>query len=235
VCWIYRQADIQLPRSARDQIQFGSKVEKREDIKPGDIVVFKGTRGRTGWHSGIYTGNGRFVHSPGTGKSVTESRLDEDYYARRFAGARRIPGDGSAREMYAHYEARQKAEYLAARESKQSRRHPPAANSKTRGKETALADKSGKKTAAKAAKAGKNSKRTVAEIASTHVKAVPDAGAGKKGASKQAKPSGKQPAAASGGKPQAKKQAKAAAAQTDKRGTVGTSASSYSKSRSKTY
>ena len=159
VCWSYQQVGIQLPRSARDQIMFGNKVERQEDLKPGDIVVFKGTRGRTGWHSGIYTGDGKFVHSPSTGKTVTESRLDEEYYARRFAGARRIPRDGSAAEMYAQYEAEQKASALVARESTSSRKAMLTANAKSGGKGSKASGKSGKK-------AGKGGKTPEAMAAS---------------------------------------------------------------------
>ena len=32
VCWSYEQVGIQLPRSARDQIMFGTKVERQEDL-----------------------------------------------------------------------------------------------------------------------------------------------------------------------------------------------------------
>ena len=145
VCWSYEQVGIQLPRSARDQIMFGLKVDKQADLKPGDIVVFKGTRGRSGWHSGIYTGDGRFVHSPSTGKTVTESRLDESYYAQRFVGARRIPRDGSASAMYAQYQAEQRANALAAKSSKKSRGQLLAAGGKAGGKGKASAKSSGKK------------------------------------------------------------------------------------------
>jgi cell wall-associated NlpC family hydrolase len=113
VCWTYEQVGINLPRRARDQIQFGQPVAKKEDLKPGDIVVFKDRRSRTGWHSGIYSGLGRFIHSPSQGKVVEETSLDDQYYARRFAGARRIPRDGSDKAMYVAYQEQLKAEKSA--------------------------------------------------------------------------------------------------------------------------
>lgn len=178
VCWSYQQVGIQLPRSARDQIMFGTKVERQEDLKPGDIVVFKGTRGRTGWHSGIYTGEGKFVHSPSTGKTVTESRLDEEYYAQRFAGARRIPRDGSATEMYAQYEAQQRASALVAQESQKSRKSTLVATSKKGGKDKTSAKKSDKRATDRAGKKGK-----AVEVAagSKSGRTVADAGSGKSG------------------------------------------------------
>ncbi|HEY6543469.1 MAG TPA: NlpC/P60 family protein [Dokdonella sp.] len=46
----------------------------------------KGTRVS---HVGIYIGNGRFIHAPSKGKAVSISRLDEAYWSKRFAGAKR--------------------------------------------------------------------------------------------------------------------------------------------------
>ena len=93
VYWSYEQAGIILPRRSRDLLKFGIKVDDKSQLQPGDIVVFKRTGGRTGWHSGIYSGNGKFIHSPHNGKTVTESMLDQAYYAKRYVGARRIPCD----------------------------------------------------------------------------------------------------------------------------------------------
>jgi cell wall-associated NlpC family hydrolase len=130
VLWSYEQVGIRLPRSAREQIRFGMPVQRKEDLKPGDIVVFKGIRSRTGWHSGIYAGNGKFIHSPSNGKVVTESGMDEDYFARRFAGARRIPRDGSEKALYAAYLEKAKSEAAAGagssagKNGKNGKKHP---------------------------------------------------------------------------------------------------------------
>ena len=96
VCWSYEQVGITLPRRARDQINFGIAVEDKSQLQPGDIVVFKGTNNRSGWHSGIYAGDGAFIHSPQRGRAVTEARLDKAYYVKHYAGARRIVRDGGA-------------------------------------------------------------------------------------------------------------------------------------------
>ena len=144
VCWSYRQVGIDLPRRAKDQLMFGERVTRKEDLQLGDIVVFKGTRGRTGWHSGIYTGDGKFVHSPSTGKTVTEDRLDEKYYAQRFAGARRIPRDGSAAALYAKYTAELKAEAVTVRKAKKSSKSKLVASNTKSGRKGATAVKAGK-------------------------------------------------------------------------------------------
>ena len=79
---------LQLPSNSAGQFLAGIKVS-RADMKPGDLVFFH-TRGRHRIsHVGIYISNGRFIHSPTSGKSVEISSLDDSYWAKRFAGAKR--------------------------------------------------------------------------------------------------------------------------------------------------
>jgi cell wall-associated NlpC family hydrolase len=79
---------LQLPSTSASQFLAGIKV-KRDDIKPGDLVFFR-THGRHRIsHVGIYISGGRFIHSPSAGKSVEISSLDDGYWAKRFAGAKR--------------------------------------------------------------------------------------------------------------------------------------------------
>ena len=76
-----------LPANSAAQYLSGSKVD-RADMKVGDLVFFR-TRGKRISHVGIYLGDGRFIHSPSTGKHVSVSNLTEAYWAKRFAGAKR--------------------------------------------------------------------------------------------------------------------------------------------------
>lgn len=79
---------IQLPSNSASQFMAGLGV-KRADMEPGDLVFFR-THGKRGIsHVGIYISEGRFIHSPTTGKSVQVSNLSEGYWAKRFAGAKR--------------------------------------------------------------------------------------------------------------------------------------------------
>ncbi|HWU78309.1 MAG TPA: C40 family peptidase [Rhodanobacter sp.] len=79
---------MQLPNNAAGQFLAGLKV-RRADMQPGDLVFFH-THGRHRIsHVGIYISNGRFIHSPSAGKSVEISSLDNAYWAKRFAGAKR--------------------------------------------------------------------------------------------------------------------------------------------------
>jgi len=81
---------LELPANSASQFLAGLKV-RRNEMQPGDLVFFRtGRRGIS--HVGIYLDNGRFIHSPSRGKSVEVSSLDEAYWAKHFAGARRPEG-----------------------------------------------------------------------------------------------------------------------------------------------
>jgi len=88
VRYVFRHSlDQDLPGDSASQFGVGAKVA-RSDMKTGDLVFFR-THGKRISHVGIYLGEGRFIHSPSTGKRVSINRLDESYWARRFAGAKR--------------------------------------------------------------------------------------------------------------------------------------------------
>jgi cell wall-associated NlpC family hydrolase len=82
---------LELPTNSASQFLAGLKVN-RGDMKPGDLVFFR-TAGNRGQgrisHVGIYIANGQFIHSPSRGKTVRVDSLDESYWSKRFAGAKR--------------------------------------------------------------------------------------------------------------------------------------------------
>lgn len=84
VMFVYHRVGVSLPHNAEKQYRLGSAVS-RDKLQPGDIVFFD----RLG-HSGIYVGNARFVHATKPGDVVKVSRIDEDWYRRRWVGARRL-------------------------------------------------------------------------------------------------------------------------------------------------
>lgn len=86
IFWVYKQNGLSVPRMARAQSGFGSPVDKNF-LAPGDIVAF---RIGGAYHTGIYSGNGYFIHSPKQGDSVREESLETDYWRTRFIGARRV-------------------------------------------------------------------------------------------------------------------------------------------------
>jgi cell wall-associated NlpC family hydrolase len=77
-----------LPRSTEEISHFGTE-ESRNELAPGDLVFYN-TLNRRYSHVGIYLGDGQFIHSPSTGKSVTIANMNEEYWRKRYNGARRI-------------------------------------------------------------------------------------------------------------------------------------------------
>lgn len=88
--FVYKQADIDIPRTARDQYAFTQRIA-RSQLQPGDLLFFK-IRSRKIDHVGIYIGDNRFIHAPRTGEHVTFARLNNAYWRKHFAGAGRVPG-----------------------------------------------------------------------------------------------------------------------------------------------
>lgn len=86
LAWAYNQHGVSIPRTAKAQSGAGKSVQ-RNKLAPGDIVVFKI---KSGYHTGMYTGNNRFIHSPRTGSTVREDQLDNDYWKKAYIGARRV-------------------------------------------------------------------------------------------------------------------------------------------------
>ncbi len=85
---IYRQFGVNLPHNSAAQSQVGKPVARHE-LKPGDLVFFR-TRGRRISHVGIYIGNGKFIHASSSRGRVRIDSLNEGYYNKRYAGARRV-------------------------------------------------------------------------------------------------------------------------------------------------
>ncbi len=80
-------AGLQLPRNTSGLMDLKSKRIARDDLQPGDLVLFTPPGGG---HVGIYVGEGRFVHAPSSGGTVRMDKLDTPYWARAYAGAKRV-------------------------------------------------------------------------------------------------------------------------------------------------
>jgi len=78
---------IRLPRTAREQIHYGLPV-RPEELQPADRIYFASRDGRI-THTGIYMGNGYFIHASRSRGGVAVNRLTEPMYWRMYAGARR--------------------------------------------------------------------------------------------------------------------------------------------------
>jgi len=88
VRYVFRHGlGVELPHSSAAQSRLGHKLDRNE-LRSGDLVFFR-TSGKGISHVGIYLDEGRFIHAPSSGKTVSVSRLNEPYWAKRYAGARR--------------------------------------------------------------------------------------------------------------------------------------------------
>ncbi len=94
VQWVYNHAGVKLPRTARDQSRAGVAVKSKNDMQVGDIVAFR--HPRIGYHTGIYIGDNKFIHSPRRNKSIQVSDLSVSYFRRNYIGARRVAELGDA-------------------------------------------------------------------------------------------------------------------------------------------
>lgn len=80
-----------LPRRSSEQANAPGLLNiRQDDLRPGDLVFFNTMRSAFS-HVGIYVGEGKFIHAPRTGSTVRVEDMRQDYWTRRFDGARRVP------------------------------------------------------------------------------------------------------------------------------------------------
>ncbi|QWV98286.1 C40 family peptidase [Geomonas nitrogeniifigens] len=85
---VFHANQIDLPRTAREQINVGSDVPPGE-LRKGDLVFFQ-TYAEYPSHVGIYLGDGKMIHASSGKGEVTISDMNSDYYRPRYLGAKRI-------------------------------------------------------------------------------------------------------------------------------------------------
>lgn len=97
--YVYRHFGYNLSRTACDQIKNVSKIVEKTELKPGDLVFFKGRNAKQNriGHVGMVveadgTGNFKFIHaSVKYGVTITDG--GKDYYRTRFVAAGRVVPD----------------------------------------------------------------------------------------------------------------------------------------------
>lgn len=111
VKWAYNSVGVNLPRTAREQSTVGKKIRNVEDMRAGDIVAFR--HPKRGYHTGIYVGDGKFIHSPRQRTRVRINSLSDPYFSATLLGARRVTG-GATEQIVAQAESRLE-EYVSQR------------------------------------------------------------------------------------------------------------------------
>ncbi|MGN1060038.1 MAG: NlpC/P60 family protein [Clostridia bacterium] len=87
--FVYRQLGYSINRVANDQLANGVPVSKNE-LQPGDLVMFKHAGSSQVHHVGIYAGDGMMIHAPQTGDVVKYTSITTGYYNNVYYAARRI-------------------------------------------------------------------------------------------------------------------------------------------------
>ncbi|WP_055105439.1 C40 family peptidase [Paenibacillus ihumii] len=85
--YVFKSLDIKLPRTSGSQYNMGTAV-KKDELQAGDLVFFN-TSGKGVSHVGVMVDSESFAHAS-TKKGVIISKLSEDYYVKRYVGAKRI-------------------------------------------------------------------------------------------------------------------------------------------------
>jgi len=88
---VFATHGIELPHSSEEQARYGKIIADRENLQKGEIVYFIRTYNTSRFitHSGIYVGDGRFIHTSGS-KGVIITALDDPWWSGRYLFSTRI-------------------------------------------------------------------------------------------------------------------------------------------------
>lgn len=91
VYYVYKHFGYKLNPGARNQWSLLDGTIQRSDLLPGDLVFFSNNGRASGiFHVGIYIGNDQFVHAANSRKGLIVTDMDDDWYSRRYLGAKRV-------------------------------------------------------------------------------------------------------------------------------------------------
>ena len=87
VFYSYSQSGFSVPRTSLEQFRAARKISLN-DAHEGDILFFEDQEKLS--HVGIYIGDGRFVHAPTSGRTVSIASIDNAYYQTHLVGVGRL-------------------------------------------------------------------------------------------------------------------------------------------------
>lgn len=87
VYYAYTSNGHGVPRTSREQFDAARKITLGEAAE-GDLLFFRDQEKLS--HVGIYLGDGRFVHAPSSGGSVSVANIDAPYYQRNLVAVGRL-------------------------------------------------------------------------------------------------------------------------------------------------
>ena len=91
VLFVYGKLGVVLPHDVLGQLGAGPRAAV-DALLCGDVLVFQNTYRPGPSPSGIYLGDGRFVHAADERQGVTISSMQDTYWRSRFYGAGRPGG-----------------------------------------------------------------------------------------------------------------------------------------------
>ncbi len=95
VYYLFTTIGISIPRTSIGQSESGKKLT-REELEKGDVLFFDTFQRNHINHSGVYLGDGKFIHSTsGKAYGVIISDLDKGFYLDKFRWGIRIIENGT--------------------------------------------------------------------------------------------------------------------------------------------
>lgn len=88
---VFAKHGIQLPHNSEEQARYGNIITKMDDLIKGDLVFFVRSY-KTHYfitHSGIYTGNNKFIHTSSK-VGVTITSLNDPWWSEKFLFGTRV-------------------------------------------------------------------------------------------------------------------------------------------------
>jgi gamma-D-glutamyl-L-lysine dipeptidyl-peptidase len=88
---LYRQTGVTLPRDAMPQAEWsGVKAIAQDELQPGDLLFFGESEEKI-THTGMYIGNGEFIHATAHDRPVIQvSKLADPHWTKLLVATRRV-------------------------------------------------------------------------------------------------------------------------------------------------